>query len=97
MANANKVTGPIALVLSVIALALSVFAIASRPAQPEPTPDESYDRIVDEVWAMLQPVYMEFDVALSQQEDEPETLRDALAPLLRISRSLDGTPPTQGR
>lgn len=85
MASNDKMSGRIALILSLIALALSVFAVTTRPAQPEPTPDESYDRIVDEVWTMLQPVYMEFDVVLSEQEAEPKTLQDALAPLIRVA------------
>jgi hypothetical protein len=90
MASTDKMSGRIALVLSVIAVALSVFAITTRPPPPEPTPNESYDRIVDEVWAMLQPVYADFDLALP--EAEPETLSEALEPFLRISDALESKP-----
>lgn len=68
MGSTDKMSGRIALVLSLIALALAVFAITTRSTQPQPNPDETYDRIVDELWATLQPVYVEFDMALPEGE-----------------------------
>lgn len=75
----------VSLVLSLIAVMLAVVAVvvAARPAAPPQ--DDSYERVVREVWEIMQPVYADFDVALTQQEQEPKTLRDALEPLMRVS------------
>ncbi|MFG0291866.1 MAG: hypothetical protein ACIAQF_13590 [Phycisphaerales bacterium JB065] len=80
----------VSLVLSLIAVVLGVVAVvvAMRPAAPQQ--DDSYERVVREVWEIMQPVYADFDVALSEDEQEPKTLRDALEPLVRISRALRG-------
>lgn len=90
MTDQKQMVNRVSLALSMIALGLAVVAVmmASRPAaQPV---DDSYDRVVAEIWEIMQPVYADFDVAMTQEEQEPETLRDALGPMVRISRALTG-------
>lgn len=94
MAVQKQTLHRVSLVLSLIAVVLGVVAVvvAMRPAEPQVAPqeDDSYERVVREVWEIVQPVYADFDVALSEDEQEPKTLRDALEPLVRISRALGG-------
>lgn len=88
MANSKNTINGVSLVLSLIAVVLAVVAVvvATRPAAPQQ--DDSYERVVREVWEIMQPVYADFDVALSENEQEPQTLRDALGPMVRISQAL---------
>ncbi len=90
MAVQKQTLNRVSLVLSLIAVVLGVVAVvvASRPAVPPQ--DDSYERVVREVWEIMQPVYADFDVALTQEEQEPQTLRDAPGPMVRISRALTG-------
>lgn len=78
----------ISLVLSVIALVLAIVAMVSPARQAPGRTDDSYDRVVREVWEIMQPLYRDMDVAISVQE--PKTLSDALEPLVRVSGALEG-------
>jgi hypothetical protein len=90
LVNSKNTLNRVSLVLSLIAVVLGVVAVvvAARPAAPQQ--DDSYERVVREVWEIMQPVYADFDVAMSEEEQEPTTLRDALGPMVRISQALTG-------
>ncbi len=90
MAIQKQELNRISLVLSVIALLLAGVAVVMAGRPVAPPQDDSYDRVVREVWEIMQPVYADFDVAMTPEEQEPETLRDALGPMVRISRALTG-------
>lgn len=75
----------IALVLSLIALALS--AIALFQPVPEPKETGEYDRIVAEVWALVETSYDDF--GLQKPNQVPTTLTEALRPLFELARPIE--------
>lgn len=81
----NRVIPWIAILLSVIAIAMSATAMFRPVPEPALTKSE-YDQIVNEVWGLVEAISDDFDLAKPKQQ--PESLAEALRPLFGLVRPI---------
>jgi len=83
----QKTISCLALLAAIAALAVSVHArvVAVPPVDEAKVAEQVYARMVSDVYAELKPVYEDFEIDMP---NEPETLREALHPLIGISQPI---------
>lgn len=83
------VMSALALALSAATLGLAVNSRISQARVEHAAEERAYQRIVAEIWAITQPIYDDLGLPLPTQE--PRSLRDALGPLVSLSKSRTDT------
>ena len=85
-ANKAVTLGWVAVSFSLLAFVTALVALVQSFVSPKHvSSDDDYDRIVAEVWNLVEPVYSDFEI--QKPPENPNTLKEALAPLFDLAKS----------
>lgn len=82
--KAPAASDPIARLLYLVSLVVALVAVWFASTAEK----RAYRRVVDDTWQLVLPVYEDFGVALPPDDQPPETLEEALGPMLKLERTL---------
>lgn len=79
----NRTLISLCLFASLFALALSTYAILTRPSEKQ-IADRVYGQLLTEAWVEVEPVFEDFGI----DQEKPNTFRELLKPLLGVENPL---------
>jgi hypothetical protein len=83
-----KLAAIVSLVLSAVALGLAVFTFVRADAIADRAIERRERELVEQLKPHAFAVFADFDLALGENELQPQTLADLAEPMIRINRSV---------